>query len=80
MFLWGIEDKVLVADEATHEQIPLDSTNYPVWAGTAYLPPDTTFKYSYIRKGSNGTVSHFACVCSPCSMELRAEIMEWMGH
>lgn len=36
--------------------IPLDPTDYPVWAATAYLPPNTAFQYSYIRKDSNGTV------------------------
>ncbi|KAH9018828.1 glycoside hydrolase [Lactarius hengduanensis] len=36
--------------------IPLDPTNYPVWAATVYLPPNTAFQYKFIRKESNGTV------------------------
>ncbi|KAH9054852.1 hypothetical protein EDB87DRAFT_1567972, partial [Lactarius vividus] len=36
--------------------IPLDPTNFPLWAATAYLPPNTAFHYSFIRKGPNGTV------------------------
>ncbi|KAH9058949.1 glycoside hydrolase [Lactarius deliciosus] len=36
--------------------IPLDPTNYPVWAATAYLPPNTAFQYKFIRKESNGNV------------------------
>ncbi|KAH9169807.1 glycoside hydrolase [Lactarius sanguifluus] len=36
--------------------IPLDPTNHPLWAATAYLPPNTAFQYSFIRKEPNGTV------------------------
>ncbi|KAN0137509.1 Glycoside hydrolase superfamily [Lactarius tabidus] len=36
--------------------IPLDPTNYPLWAATAYLPPNTAFEYSFVRKESNGSV------------------------
>ncbi|KAH8986767.1 glycoside hydrolase [Lactarius hatsudake] len=36
--------------------IPLDPTNYPVWAATAYLPPNTAFQYKFIRKESNGNI------------------------
>ncbi|KAI9456012.1 glycoside hydrolase [Lactarius psammicola] len=36
--------------------VPLDPTNYPVWAATAYIPPNTAFQYSFILKESNGTV------------------------
>ncbi|KAF8259045.1 glycoside hydrolase family 13 protein [Lactarius quietus] len=36
--------------------IPLDPTNYPVWAATAYLSPNTAFQYSFIRKETNGTI------------------------
>ena len=61
----------------THAQIPLDPTNYPVWAATAYLPPNTAFRYSFIRKESNGTVSHFAfehvCTCNRV-------LTQCMGH
>ncbi len=56
---------VLVADNAMHAQILLDPTNYPVWAVTVYLPPNTTFQYSFILRESNGTVSRFAsCLCT----------------
>ena len=64
IFFW-VRGPVL---STTHAQIPLDPTNYPVWAATAYLPPGTAFQYSFIRKESNGTVSHFAsehvCTCN----------------
>ncbi|KAH9058953.1 glycoside hydrolase [Lactarius deliciosus] len=36
--------------------IPLDPTNHPLWVATAYLPPNTAFQYSFIRKEPNGTV------------------------
>ncbi|KAH8986763.1 glycoside hydrolase [Lactarius hatsudake] len=36
--------------------IPLDPTNYPMWAATTYLPSNTTFQFKFIRKVSNGTV------------------------
>ncbi|KAI9433226.1 glycoside hydrolase [Lactarius indigo] len=36
--------------------IPLDPTNYPVWAATVYLPSNTPFQYKFIRKQSNGTI------------------------
>ncbi|KAH8996004.1 glycoside hydrolase [Lactarius akahatsu] len=36
--------------------IPLDPSNHPLWAATAYLPPNTAFQYSFIRKEPNGTV------------------------
>ncbi|KAH8996008.1 glycoside hydrolase [Lactarius akahatsu] len=36
--------------------IPLDPSNYPVWAATVYLPPNTAFQYKFIRKESNGNV------------------------
>jgi hypothetical protein len=39
-----------------HVQIPLDPTNYPLWAATAYLPANMAFEYSFIRKESNGSV------------------------
>jgi hypothetical protein len=55
---------VPVSDNATHVQIPLDPTNYPLWAATAYLPANTAFEYSFIRKESNGTVSHFSSACA----------------
>ncbi|KAH9013357.1 hypothetical protein EDB85DRAFT_1899794 [Lactarius pseudohatsudake] len=52
---WG---PVPVADDATHAEIPLDLTNCPVWAPTAY----STFpQYSFVRKASNGTVSFRLC-------------------
>jgi len=37
--------------------IPLDPVHYPVWGATAYLPPNTTFRYKFIRKGSDGSVA-----------------------
>ncbi|KAI9456014.1 glycoside hydrolase [Lactarius psammicola] len=39
--------------------IPLDPTNYPVWAATVYLPSNTAFQYKFIRKESNGNVRVF---------------------
>ncbi|KAI9429653.1 glycoside hydrolase superfamily, partial [Lactarius psammicola] len=36
--------------------IPLDPTNYPMWAATVYLPSNTTFQFKFLRKESNGTV------------------------
>ncbi|KAI9456015.1 glycoside hydrolase [Lactarius psammicola] len=36
--------------------IPLDPTNYPVWAATVYLPSNVAFQYKFIRKESNGNV------------------------
>ncbi|KAH8986657.1 carbohydrate-binding-like protein [Lactarius hatsudake] len=36
--------------------IPLDPTNYPIWTATAYLPSDTEFEFSFIRKRSDGTI------------------------
>ncbi|KAH9169805.1 glycoside hydrolase [Lactarius sanguifluus] len=40
----------------TTNAIPLDPTNYPVWAATVYLPSNTAFQYKFIRKESNGNV------------------------
>jgi len=36
--------------------IRLDPTNYPVWAATAYLPPNTPFKYKFFRKKFDGHI------------------------
>ncbi|KAH8986766.1 carbohydrate-binding-like protein [Lactarius hatsudake] len=36
--------------------IPLDPTNYLIWTATAYLPSDTEFEFSFIRKRSDGTI------------------------
>lgn len=46
-------------------QIPLDSTNYPVWGATVYLPPGITFQYKLLRKEPNGTVRIFVATRLP---------------
>jgi hypothetical protein len=40
----------------TSNAIPLDPANYPVWAATVYLPPNTAFQYKFIRKETDGSV------------------------
>jgi alpha-amylase len=34
----------------TNSGLALSSATYPVWRGTANLPPGTTFEYKYIKK------------------------------
>jgi alpha-amylase len=37
--------------------VPLSSATYPVWRGTAGLPPGTAIQYKYIKKNPDGSVT-----------------------
>ncbi|KAI9433229.1 glycoside hydrolase [Lactarius indigo] len=54
IFVWG--DALALGYLDPTNAIPLDATNYPLWTATVYLPPNTTFQYSFIRKEPNGTL------------------------
>ncbi|KAH9054684.1 glycoside hydrolase family 13 protein [Lactarius vividus] len=45
-----------LGDWDPNNAIPLDPTNYPIWTATAYLPQNTEFEFSFIRKKSDGTI------------------------
>ena len=62
-------------------QIPFDSTNYPTWRATVYLPPSTTFEYKSLRKEPNGTVRPF--LGSACAKLTFTDILDgcaWVDH
>lgn len=40
-------------------QIALSSANYPDWAVTVDLPPDTSFEYKFYRIETDGSVNKF---------------------
>ena len=69
VFPWGHEDRVLVADKATHAQIHLVPTG-DSWSATSYLPPNTAFQYSFFRVDSKGTVSHFTTARARASADI----------